>query len=144
MTMRVLISSSCSFWISREAVLRARELDASWAFPDHIQIKGEEGCWLNDREHAEEEYYSLDQRVPRHDPLLLQVFDELGPKMNGYDGYEINCIEVPDDLAYFVGSYLGEWIAEAHQTWSEHTGSEGQSGGAPVFTKDSQFSDFAS
>ena len=141
--MRVLISSSCSFWISREAVLRARELDASWAFPDHIRLKGEEGSWLNDRDHHEE-HYSLDHLVPRHDPLLLQVFDELGSKMNGDAGYEIKCVDIPDDVEYFVGSYLGEWIAEAHRTWTDDTGSSGEPGGGPVFTKDSKFSDFAS
>ena len=144
MTMRVLLSNSCSFWLSREAVLRARELDASWAFPDHIKIKGEEGSYLNDEEFEHEEVYHLDSRVPRNDRVLLQVFDELGEKMNGDDGYQIHPIEIPDDVEYFVGSYLGEWIAEAHQTWSNHTGSEGQSGGGPVFRKDSQFSDFAS
>jgi hypothetical protein len=142
--MRVLISSSCSFWLSREAVLRARELDASWAFPDHIAIKGEEGSWLNDEKYQREEQYSLDHRVPRHDPILLQVFDELGQRMSADEGSEIKCVEVPDDLEYFVGSYLGEWIAEAHRTWTADTGLSGESGGGPVFTKDSKFSDFAS
>jgi len=139
--MRVLISSSCSFWISREAVLRARELDASWAFPDHITIKGEEGCWLNDDKYEREEHYSLDHLVPRHDPILLQVFEELGSRMCGEDGDEIHAIEIPDDVEYFVGSYLGEWIAEAHRMWTDDGES---SGGGPVFTRDSKFSDFAS
>jgi hypothetical protein len=135
--MHVLISSTCSFWISREAVLRARELDASWAFPDHIKLKGEPGSFLNERDR--DEHYSLDHRVPRHDPVLLQVFDELGSKMSGWLGEEIHCVEVPDDVSYFVGSYIAEWIAEAHRTWSE----DGEHrGGYPVFTKDSKFSDF--
>ena len=139
--MRVLISSSCSFWVSREAVLRARELGASWAFPDYIPLKGEEGCWLDDCDR--EEYYSFDSRVPRHDPTLLQVFDELGERMVGDMGSGIHCIEIPDDVEYFVGSYVGEWIAEAHRTWADDTGSGGEPGGGPVFTKDSKFLDLA-
>jgi hypothetical protein len=140
--MRVLISSSCSFALSREAVLRARELDASWSFPDHITVKGEEGCWLNDDKYERGEYYYLDHLVPRHDPVLLQLFDELGQKMSGQD-YEVHALEIPDDVEYFVGSYLAEWIAEAHRTWSSESSGESP-GGGPVFTKDSKFSDFAS
>ena len=140
--MRVLLSNSCSFAISREAVLRARELDASWAFPDHIKIKGEEGCWLNDDKYEREEYYYLDAKVPRHDPVLLQVFDELGSKMDGNHDYEIGAIEIPDDVEYFVGSYLAEWIAEAHRTWGSDTGPDAHPGGGPVFIKESKFSDF--
>jgi len=139
--MRVLISNSCSFWFSRAAVLRARELGASWASPDHILIKGEKGCWLDNDNYQREEQYSLGHCVPRHDPTLLQIFDELGPKMDGEEGREVRCINIPDDVAYFVGSYLAEWIAEAHRTWNE----DGEnSGGGPVFTKESKFSDFSS
>lgn len=141
--MRVLISNCCSFSLSREAVLRARELDATWAFPDHITIKGEEGCWLNADKYERTEHYYLDSKVPRHDRTLLQLFDELGQKMNGDPHYEIHCIEIPDDVSYFVGSYIQEWIAEAHRTWSSESSGESP-GGGPVFTKDSKFSDFAS
>lgn len=139
--MRVLISTSCSFSISRETVLRARELDASWASPDYMPIRGEEGCWLDDTDHNE--YYFIDRLVPRHDPILLQVFDELGEKMVGDDYCQICCIDIPDDVAYFVNSYVGEWISEAHRIWSGDTGFGGEPGGSPVFTKNSKFSDFS-
>ena len=137
--MRVLISSCSSFWLSREAVLRARELDASWAFPDHIAIKGEPDCWCaEDRD----ELYTLPDQLPRHDPILLQVFDDLGPEdMAGFHGERINCVEVPDDLTYYIGSYLGEWVAEQHRIWHEDIGIEGKPAGEySVFTKDSKFS----
>lgn len=140
--MRLLLSHSCSFWMSREAVLRARELGAAWASIEEMPVKGEEGCWLNERDR--EEHYSLDHLVPRNDEVLLQVFDELGgARMNGDEDYgDIYEVHVPDDLHYFVGSYLGEWIAEAHRTWSAE--SDGNPGGGPVFTKDSKYSDFSS
>jgi len=82
--------------------------------------------------------YSLSSDVPRHDPVLLQVFDELGSeRMTGPDLDGIDVVSVPDDVAYFIGSYVAEWVAEAHRTWSE----QGEhSGGYPIFTKDSKFS----
>lgn len=137
--MRVLISSCSSFWLSRAAVLRARELDASWAFPDHMAIKGEPECWC---EGDPEELYSLPSEVPRHDPVLLQVYDELGPDaMAGYPNEQICEVHVPDDVTYYVASYIGEWIAEEHRQWSRHGSYEGESAGAPyTFTKDSKFS----
>ena len=139
--MRVLISSCSSFWLSREAVLRARELDAVWAFTDQIAIKGEPDCWLTD-ERDHDELYSLPDQLPRHDPILLQVFDELGgDAMAGWDGEKIECVTVPDDLTYYIGSYIGEWVAEQHRVWYEDIGIEGKSAGEwGVFTKDSIFS----
>jgi hypothetical protein len=138
--MRVLISTSSSFWLSREAVLRAREFDASWAFPDSIAIKGEPKCWMDDKDR--DEMYSIPSGVPRHDPVLLQVFDELGGEKMAGKGYgEIICIEVPDDLTYYIGSYTGEWVAEQHREWFPHSEPGGElAGGIYAFTKDSKFS----
>ena len=138
--MRVLISSCSSFWLSREAVVRARELDALWAFPDQIAIKGEPECWMGDKDR--DEMYSLPSEVPRHDPVLLQVFDELGGEnMGGWKGDKITSLDVPDDLTYYVGSYTGEWIAEQHREWFAHSDSEGgMAGGIYAFSKDSKYS----
>ena len=140
--MRVLISTCSSFWISREAVERARQLDALWAFPDKIALRGEPGC-LNDKTDREENY-TLACEVPRHDPILLQVFNELGgERMSGWEGDKIVCLEIPDDVRYYVDSYCGEWIAEQHRVWGQDydAGVEGRPAGTPysAFTKDSVF-----
>lgn len=126
-------------WISRKAVLRARELDASWAFPDHIAIKGEPDCWCDgDRD----EYYSLPSGLPRHDPILLQVYDDLGAEeMGGFPGERVCDIEIPNDITYYVASYIGEWIAEEHRQWFPDCPPGGElAGGRSSFTKDSKFS----
>ena len=144
--MRVLVSTCSSFWISRKAVERARELDAKWAFPDHLPLMdepqhhsfGEEG----DRVEGEDDQNPLPDEVPRHDPQLLQVFDELGGEaMSGWDGDEIACLEIPDDVTYYVASYIGEWIAAQHRQWSLDTDMGGDSAGMMyyTFTKDSVF-----
>jgi hypothetical protein len=137
--MRVLISSTTSFWLSREAVLRARELDAAWAFPDSIVLRGEPDS-LDEGER--EEVYSLDGAVPRHDPILLRVYDELGgDSMAGFERSRIDCVEIPDDVTYFIESYIGEWVSEQHRVWSPSSNPEGRlAGGHCVFTRESVFS----
>lgn len=142
-SMRLLLSPSCSFWMSRVAVLRARELGAAWASVEEMPVKGEPDCWLDDFDHIQGGY-SLSHLVPRNDPILLQVFDELGGDKMSYDPDEgIYSVNVPDDLRYFVGSYISEWIAEAHRVWNLNYSPDGDSGGGPVFTKDSKYSDFS-
>ena len=144
--MRVLISQTGSFRLSREALLRARELGAEWATTEHMPLVEEPGHYAygassQETQLAKDIGYSLSSLVPRHDPVLLQVFDELGPQRMTGQNFEIDggmeVALVPDDVTYFIGSYIAEWVAEAHRTWSE----QGEhSGGSPVFTKDSKFS----
>jgi hypothetical protein len=138
--MRVLLSRCCSLWLSRRAIERARELGAVWASPEHHPLVGEPEHHSYGREEKEERWedaYSLSHDVPRHDPVLIQVFDELGSDvMCGNEGDGLFTVEVPDDLRYFIGSYLSEWVAEAHRTFDE-TGED--RGGWPVFTRDSKF-----
>lgn len=137
--MRALISSCSSLWLSREAVLRARELGAAWASVAHMPVLGEEGCWL-ERSPRRDEGYSPPNGVPRHDPVLLQVYDELGGgRMAGFEGETIECVEIPDDVTYFVDSYCAEWISEQHRTWSAHDDPDGALAGREPFTKDSVF-----
>jgi hypothetical protein len=119
--MRVLISSVSSFWLSREAVLRARELDAAWAFPDHLSVLGEPECHIDEEDRPEG--YMIPSGLPRHDPLLLRVFDEIGGRrMSGWDDATVECVEIPDDVVYYVDSYCAEWISEQHRQWGVHEG----------------------
>lgn len=135
--MRVLISCNPSLSITRAAILRARELGADWASISYMPIAEE----LKDTEEDNEIRYLIDDynylhhRVPRHDKILLQVFDELGSDISK-DG--VYLIEIPDDVEYYVESYVREWIAESHRTWDV----DGLSGEMRLdsFTKDSIFS----
>lgn len=145
--MRVLISHDCGLWLSRKAVLRARELGAEWASTEHMPLVDEPNhfAYGEDRKAQlqEDSGYWISQYVPRHDPILLQVFDELGSEgMVTKEHTGAGVVEIPDDVKYFIGSYVGEWVAEAHRTWTDQTPEEGQPGGGPVFTKESKFSDF--
>jgi len=147
--MRVLISHDCVLWLSRKAILRARELGADWASTEHMPLVDEPNHYAYGDEkktqHREDSGYSLLSTLPRHDPTLLQVFDELGSEgMVSEEHTGVAVVEVPDDVEYFIDSYVGEWVAEAHRTWTDQTPEEGHPGGSPVFTKDSKFSDFLS
>ena len=128
--MRVLISSCSSFWISREAIELARRFEAPWAFD--IKLWEEEGFigqkeqpsgfdMTDDEWRKHEEQYSLPDEIPRHDPHLLRVFDELGGKrLAGFDDNdEILEVVVPDDIEYSIHSYTGEWVEEKHRTWTD-------------------------
>jgi len=142
--MRVLISSCSSFWLSRKAVVRARELGAKWAAPKHLALteEPEHFAYGKEKERDWEDYYTLPDELPRHDPILLQVYDELGGEemFGGHweDRDRVNCVEVPDDVTYYIGSYTGEWVAEQHRVW-EGRGDDGRFAGTFAFTKDSTF-----
>jgi hypothetical protein len=140
--MRILVSSVCKFWLSRKAVERARELVAAWAFPDHMPLVGEPEHFAADEDDPEqwEDTYALPDVVPRHDPVLLQIFDELGGSAmaGGRDGDEILCLTIPDDVTYYVDSYCAEWISEQHRRWSLD-GPPGEPAGHPSFSLESKF-----
>jgi len=56
--------------------------------------------------------------IPRSDPLLIQVIEELGEKANSKFA-ELKIVEIPDDVKWTIEEYDGkEWIAEEHRTWS--------------------------
>jgi hypothetical protein len=135
--MRVVFSTSCSLWLTREAVLLARELGAAWASLEFIPVLGEEGCWLDELNPREEEGYSLPSRLPRHDPVLVALFDRLGSAMAPDRAV---CLEIPDDVIYSVKSYNSEWIDEVHRIWSVNS-PEGASSDSVdfCFSKDSTF-----
>lgn len=135
--MRVLISGSSSFWLSREAVLLARKLGAQWASSERLPVKGEPECWMNDLDR--EEGYSIPAEVPRHDAILLEVFDRLGPDGTGGPMNTIDEVRVPDDVTYFIRSYCAEWVAEQHRVWDAHHPNGRLDEDHPVFTKDSVY-----
>lgn len=128
--MRALISSVSSFLLSVEAVQLARTLGAKWAENEHCPLppyRGMEGVFLP-------------TEVPRHDPILLQVFEQMGPEKMTVEDYRISCVEIPDDVRYYVSSYCGEWIDEIHRVWNATSpNGEPSQYEAATFTIDSVF-----
>jgi hypothetical protein len=59
-----------------------------------------------------------DSNIPRDDPYLVKVVNDLGMGANGsYSNLKV--IEIPADVEWTIQEYDGvEWVAEKHRTWS--------------------------
>lgn len=58
-----------------------------------------------------------DRAIPRDDPALVRVVEELGPKAGGMCA-KLRVVEVPDGVEWQIEEYDGnEHIAEKHRTW---------------------------
>lgn len=134
--MRVLFSGSSSFWVTREAVVLARELGAAWASVDLMPIRGEPDCWIEEGDDREE-MYSLSHLVPRHDPMLLSLYERMGDAMVPFGRVHVS--DVPDDLVYSVSSYSGEWIDEVHRMWTVQEPDGVQSETVYCYSKETTF-----
>ena len=55
--------------------------------------------------------------IPRDDPNLVAVVEELGEEANG-DYARLRVVEIPDNVEWTIEKYDGqEHVAEAHQVW---------------------------
>ena len=57
--------------------------------------------------------------IPRDDPALVQVIEELGADANTHYS-EPKVIEIPDDVAWQIERHEHdgiEYVAEKHRTW---------------------------
>ena len=59
-----------------------------------------------------------DRDIPRDDPILIQLFEEMGDAANGFAA-DMKIVEIPDGVDWEIEEYDGnEWVAEKHRTWS--------------------------
>lgn len=56
--------------------------------------------------------------VKRDDPILVEIVEELGEKVNGFAS-DLKIIEIPEDISWYIHEYDGlESIHENHRSWS--------------------------
>ena len=56
--------------------------------------------------------------IPRDDPILVEVVEEMGSNANGRYSV-LKVVEVPDEVNWVIEETDGlEWVAERHRTWS--------------------------
>ena len=118
--MQEIVINRCygGFSLSRKAFLRLRELhqkdaleETDWGEPwcdgsgirEPLGFRGNVGMFCRD--------------IPRNEPLLIQVIEELGVDVNGACA-KLKIVEIPNGMDWVIEEYDGlEWIAEKHQTW---------------------------
>lgn len=101
------------FSLSDAAVLRYGEL----AGLNLVSIdKGYFNQWYIDSV-DDEKFFSM-YNIPRDDPILIQVVEELGEASWG-SAAELKIVDIPDDVEWEIEDYDGqEWVSEVHRTWS--------------------------
>ena len=64
------------------------------------------------------ENFFHDGDIPRDDPALVQVVEELGEKASDSCA-KLRIVEIPDDVEWEIDEYDGsEWVSEKHRRWS--------------------------
>ena len=134
--MKVVINACHGgFGLSEKAVMRYAELKGLTVYPERKPLyatywlvpKGEREDQTNFHTWPLEERRASNARlakqtlaareIPRDDPTLVQVVEELG---NGASGRfaDLAIVEIPDGVAWQIEEYDGyEHVAERHRTW---------------------------
>jgi hypothetical protein len=61
------------------------------------------------------EFY--DREIPRDDPTLVGIVEELGAVASSQYS-DLKVVDVPDDVIWTIEEYDGsEWVAEVHRRW---------------------------
>lgn len=59
-----------------------------------------------------------DRDIPRDDPVLVQVIEEMGVDQASGRFSRLKIVEIPHNVDWVIEEYDGsEWIAERHRTW---------------------------
>ena len=105
--MKIVINADFGgFSLSDAAVKRYAEIIG-------LDVKCEgDGSWV----YSDGNYFS-EYDIPRNDPALVQVVEELGKKTCGRYSL-LKVVEIPDDVDWEISEYDGlEHVAEVHRTW---------------------------
>ena len=95
---------------------------SDWATEVYAERKGisltkeKNGSWTSYLLEGTKEYFEV-REIPRNDPVLVAVVEELGSKANGFAA-SLKVVEIPEGVDWYVEEYDGnEWVAEKHRTW---------------------------
>jgi hypothetical protein len=116
--MKVVINACFGgFSLSHEAFRRLRELQNEAALKEaDYGEKYDDGSGPREKTCLDRNGM-FGRDIPRNDPQLVQVVEELGAKANGGCA-ELKVVEIPDDVEWEIDEYDGyEKVAEVHRTW---------------------------
>jgi hypothetical protein len=123
--MKIVINSDFGgFGLSPDGIRRYAELKGY-----NVVETGEEDIWklmfihptysgsYTDMMPDEKEDIISHYDIPRNDPTLIQVIEEMGDGANSKFA-TLKIVEIPDDVDWVIEEYDGsEWVAEVHRTW---------------------------
>lgn len=70
------------------------------------------------REMDDSKAWFTERDIPRDDPDLIAVIEELGDAASG-SHCRFSIVEIPDSVEWEIEEYDGlEWVAEKHRVWS--------------------------
>ena len=109
------------FSLSHEAIMRY------WEIKDEPIYFSDRSAWIthyftkdvdpNDEKLVNETYWS-DREIPRDDPILIQVVEELKEVADGSCA-RLKVVEIPDGVDWIIDEYDGyESVDEEHRSWS--------------------------
>ena len=106
------------FSLSRKAMLRLRELGDKTALEE--TDFGE--VWKGDPNHEvrkEQAWSGFCRDIPRNDPLLIQVIEEMGVNAASAQLAKLAIVKIPDGVEWVIDEYDGmEQVQEAHRSWA--------------------------
>ena len=119
------------FGLSHKAVSRYAQLKdmtlfthSDGTFQHYYKIPVEDYDALRDIAYETGDYskvneaYFIERDIPRNDPALVQVVEELGKEANGQYA-DLGIVEVPNDLRWKIDEYDGlEAVVEISRRWS--------------------------
>ena len=117
MTKVVINACYGGFSLSRAAFLRLRELGNEYALkePDYGEYWSDGSGPLRESPMGMESFL---YDIPRDDPQLVQVVEEMGEKAYGSPA-KLRVVSIPDGVEWEIDCYDGkEHVAEKHRTWS--------------------------
>ena len=134
--MKVVINACYGgFGLSEKAVMRYAELKGLTLYPERRPLyttywlvpEGEREdqtnfhAWSLEERRASNLRYAQqtlsEREIPRDDPALVQVVEELGAEASGRCA-DLEVVEIPDGVAWQIEEYDGyEHVAEKRRTW---------------------------
>ena len=100
------------FGLSQKAMQRYAELKG-------FTLISEDGDFysLHYRDSVSDDNLICDRDIPRNDPDLITVVEELGDEANDRHA-DLKVVEIPEDVSWEIDDYDGsEWVAEKHSRW---------------------------
>ena len=116
---RRIVINAChgGFSLSHSAIMRYHELQGQIIYFRTTEYADVLLYYLDPADPTASDW--SDRDIPRDDPYLVRVVEEMGGEAAGGLAAMLKVVEIPESVAWHIQEYDGlEWVAENHRTWS--------------------------